>query len=142
ADRCVTAAVPLDAFLAAHDGDPAECLLGTPDDAILPVGGLLLLAGREGVGKSTLALDAAFHLASGLPWLGLPVPRPLRVLLIQNEGPCEPFRRKLQRKADSWSSPLLGGIFVHVDPWGCVSLASGMHGDTIRDYIESEKIDL
>lgn len=52
-------------------------LLAEPDDAIdwlvedrIPAGALVLLAGKPKAGKSTLARDLAFAVATGQPWLG------------------------------------------------------------------------
>jgi hypothetical protein len=64
--------VPLSAF-AAEEEASAEPLLGTADDMILAAGGLLILYGDGGTAKTTLTLDAAFHMAAGIPWLGIEV---------------------------------------------------------------------
>ena len=50
---------------------------------------------RRRAGKTTWAIDGVVHLAAGAAWLGIPVPRPVRVLVIENEGPAELFREKL-----------------------------------------------
>ena len=134
-------ALPLDAFIdAVSDAPPA--LIGSEADNLLPAGGLMLLAGKPGVGKTTLALDLAFHAASGRDWLDLEVPRPLRVLLIENEGPREPFRRKLEAKRDAWAHSLGGAIFVHALDWGALTLASAASRQALRDFLDAEEIDL
>jgi hypothetical protein len=51
-------------------------------------------------------------LASGIDYLGLEIPRPLNVLFIENEGPREPFRRKLERKRATWAHGIAGAIYV------------------------------
>lgn len=48
-------------------------------DGLLQKGGHLLITGPPGVGKTTFSLDAASHLARGLPWLGRPINGPLRI---------------------------------------------------------------
>jgi hypothetical protein len=64
--------VSLESFASAEE-DSAEPLLGTADDMILAAGGLLILYGDGGTAKTTLTLDAAFHMAAGIPWLGIEV---------------------------------------------------------------------
>ena len=120
-DEAPPFALPLEDFIAARD-DTRPARLGTPDDNVLPTAGLALLASLPGKGKTTLAVDLAFHLASGVEWLGIPVPGPARVLLIENEGPREPFRRKLEAKAKAWPHPIDGAIHIHVMHWGRFTL--------------------
>jgi hypothetical protein len=56
------------------DDDPPlpESLLG---EGLLPVGGLGLLAGPAGVGKTRCLFDLAASIASGIPWLGVQTTR-------------------------------------------------------------------
>ena len=46
--------------------------------------------------------DLVAHLGSGTPWLGFAVGRPVRILVIENEGPRVKFREKLARKLATW----------------------------------------
>jgi AAA domain len=72
------------------------------------------------------------HLALGLPWLGLAVPRPLRIVIIENEGPRGPFRRKLRRKLAAWNGlPWADGVRVLEEPWGEFTFGD----DTIRSRL-------
>ncbi len=102
-------------------------LWGSDDVTLLPAGGLALLAGRPGCGKTTFILDLACHLACGLayppieddkgptPW---PAHRPLRIALIENEGPREMFRSKLEQKLNVFPHNIedLGGLLI-VQTW-------------------------
>ena len=118
-------------------------LLGRQGDVLLPAGGLCILAGDGGAGKSTLSLHAVAHLASGTDWFGLGVPRPLRVGVIENEGPKEPFIAKVQRFADNWPGPdFLGNCFFQDSPWGSFSLADEGLRSEIRSFVADERIDL
>ena len=108
-------AVPIAEFLACRSVAPVA-LLGTDEQPILPSFGLGILAGQPGVGKTTLAIDLALHLAGSKEWLGLAAPRPLRVLVIENEGPREPFRRKLASACDAFEATP-AGLFVLDEPW-------------------------
>jgi integrase len=51
-------ALPVKAFIA-QPVEGAAPLIGTPDDNVLPAGGLMLSGGQAGVGKTTFALDGA-----------------------------------------------------------------------------------
>jgi hypothetical protein len=73
---------------ASVDEPGAEALLGEgQDDAVLPAGGDGMIYGDGGAGKSTLAIDGGFHLASGTDFLGITVQRPVNVLLLDSSVP-------------------------------------------------------
>jgi hypothetical protein len=115
--------VPLSEF-ANVDEPGAAAVLGTPDSAVIPQGGDAMVYGDGGVGKTTLCVDLACHLAAGQPWLGLEVPNPVRVLLVENEGPRPLFRRKLQRKLTAWNgNPIGDRVSVLEEPWGQLNFA-------------------
>ncbi|OAI56163.1 hypothetical protein AYO48_00035 [Gaiella sp. SCGC AG-212-M14] len=110
-------AVSFEAF-AAVDEPGANALLGDADEAVIPENGDVMFYGDGGAGKTTLAIDLACHLAAGDPWLGLPVARPVRVLLLENEGPRPLFRQKARRKLQGWTgSPLEDRLQVIEAPW-------------------------
>lgn len=119
--------VTLKRFVAATEEVTAP-LIGTEDDSLLPSDGMLLMYGDGGAGKTTLSIDAAVHLAAGADWLGIHVPAPVRVLLIENEGPRGPFRRRLAAKIAAWEgAPFDHNIVVLEEPWTRFTL-------TDRDY--------
>jgi AAA domain-containing protein len=109
--------VTLEAFVAV-DEPGADPLLGDDGNALIPEGGDVMFYGDGGTGKTTLAVDLAFSLATGDPWLGIPVARKLNVLLVENEGPRALFRAKLRRKRNGWAgSPIDGRLTVIEAPW-------------------------
>ena len=63
-------ALGLDEFIAAESDVPAA-LIGDESEVLLPAFGLMILFAKGGKGKTTLTLDAALHLASGIDWLGV-----------------------------------------------------------------------
>lgn len=134
-------ALPVEEFVAASVDAPPP-LIGGADDCILPAYGLLLYVAKGGKGKTTSTLDAILHLASGRPWLNFEVPRPLRVLLIENEGPREPFRRKLERRLSNWPYPLEGAIHVYSDDWGQARLDEAGFIERLNRYVAEHAIDL
>jgi hypothetical protein len=133
---------PFERFLE-HAYPNAEPLLGEPGNIYLAVGSLLLVYGAEGTGKSTFTVDAIAHLAAGVPWLDIPVARPVRILVIENEGPPSLFQQKLADKAASWAGPdFTGNVHVYQVPWGEFSFATADARAALVDYCDEHGIDL
>jgi hypothetical protein len=109
---------------AAVDEPGARVIVGEDNDALIPEGGDVVVYGDGGAGKTTLAVDLACHVAAGAGWLGIPVPNPRRVLLLENEGPRPLFRRKLKAKLADWGGPPVE-LFLRVieEPWGELSFS-------------------
>lgn len=129
-------------FVAVEE-EGAEALVGGSGEAVIPEGGDVMLYGDGGAGKTTLAIDLAFHLAAGDEWLGCPVARPARVLLIENEGPRPLYRGKLRRKAEAWpGSEVEERIGVLERPWGRVSLAEPGWREALAEKITTGEIDV
>lgn len=127
----------LEEFVAEGE-EAAEPLLGTSEDCALPTGGMLLMYGDGGAGKTTLSMDAVVHLASGSPWLGLPVIRPLRFLVIENEGPRAQFRAMLKRKLDSWQgADLAGNVCMQVEPWARFTLSEIRNRKALAEKVDA-----
>jgi hypothetical protein len=134
-------AVALADFVADQRDAPVP-LLGTRDDNILPALGLGLLIAKGGKGKTTFTLDLVLHLASGEDYLGLTIERPLNILLIENEGPREPFRRKLERKLENWPHEPKGLIAVYTENWGHARLDLPEFVERLNAFCEEHEIDL
>jgi 5S rRNA maturation endonuclease (ribonuclease M5) len=116
-------------------------LLGATDDAYLPRGGWLNAYGQAGSSKTTLGLDLVCHLAAGTPWLELPVPAPVRVALIVNEGPPALLQAKVAHKARTWLGPdFLDRLFVYVSPWGYFSFSNPAHREALRAFCREHEI--
>ena len=114
---------PLDDFLA-HAFPNAEPLLGEPGGD-LPRPRLVCSwsTAPTAPARARWTIDAIAHLAAGVDWLGVPVPRPVRVCVIENEGPPALFQQKLAAKPASWDGPDFGGQRVRLrGPVGRVQL--------------------
>ena len=85
-----------------HPFPKAEPLLGEPGRILLARGSLFMVYGADGSAKSTWTIDGLAHLAAGVDWLGVPVPRPVRICIIENEGPPSLFQQKLAAKIATW----------------------------------------
>lgn len=155
------AADPVDGpvFLDAYDfiaqaTDPPAPLWGNDDFAVIAAGGLTVLAGRPGAGKTTWILDLACHLAAGIPYPPAEdtngpqpwdVPRPLRVALIENEGPQEMFRVKLQDKLKQFPHDIRergGGLLVQTWRWGSFSFADTDASERTARELDAADVDL
>ena len=97
-------------------------LLGDGLNSLIPENGDVMSYGDGGAGKTTLGIDQAFHLAAGLDWLEIPVPKPVNVAIIENEGPRPWFRLKLGRKLDWWNESGYPSVddrlMILEEPWG------------------------
>jgi hypothetical protein len=118
-------------------------LLGRAGDVLLPAAGLAIVGGPGGSGKSTLTLHAVAHLASGTPWLGIEAARPLRVGIIENEGPKAPFIDKVKAFAEAWVGPEFLERCSFLDsPWGRFSLADEGLRAELRSFALGNELDL
>ena len=110
---------------------------------MLPVGGFALVYGDGGAGKTTLCIDWAVHFATGSDWLGMLEPaRPLRILVVENEGPRPEFRRKLRRRIGAWSelegrvgTSLDGRLRVLSEPWGVLTFRNEGHREAFAELL-------
>jgi AAA domain len=131
------------ADFAARTYPDAEPLLGERGAIYLATGSLLLVYGGDGTGKSTWTIDGAAHLGAGRDWLGLPVPRPARCLLIENEGPAGLFQAKLEAKRESWDGPdFTDGVHVYAAPWSAFTFADEGARAALTDYCDEQGIDV
>jgi hypothetical protein len=135
------ASLSLDDFIAAK-GETREPHLGGERDAVLVEGGLTLIGGKGGAGKTTLVIDLGLHLAAGIDWLGIPVGRALRVLMIENEGPREAFREKLEDKRRLWPHKIEHPPRIWTRGWGAFTFDQQEKREELRAEIEAHEIDL
>jgi hypothetical protein len=131
------------AEFAAVDEPGADALLGDGDGVLIPRSGVVTFYGDGGAGKTTLSLDMLLHLAAGDDWLGVRVPRPARVLVIENEGPRALFRAKLRRRLAAWQgSSLDDRVSVLEHPWALFDFTEPDHADALADVIREREIDV
>jgi hypothetical protein len=121
----------------------AAPIVGSVGNAPIPQNADVMIYGVGGSSKTTLSYDLAVHLAAGDDWLGIPIPAPVRVLIVENEGPRPLARKKLEAKLAGWNgSPLEGRLVVLEEPWGRVNLADESHRAILADRISDGGIDV
>jgi RecA-family ATPase len=105
-----------------------------------------MLFGDEGAGKTTALVDLVATTAAGLPWLELPVARPLRWLLIENESAPGMFQRLLVEKRERWQqeAPWFDQVHVHGGEglWGIFDFRQETHRQALWSYCREQKVDL
>jgi hypothetical protein len=128
----------------ADESEPgAAALVGDAENVLIPEDGDVMFYGDGGAGKTTLALDLAVHLAAGDDWLGISVSHPVRVGLVENEGPRPLFRKKLQRKLTGWEgSPLGDCLQILSQPWAKVSVDDPAMRAALADAIAGKELDV
>ena len=142
ADPLVVVVDTVEAFVAVEEPG-AEPLVGDASNVLIHEGGDTMVYGDGGAGKTTLMVDAACHLGAGQDWIGLPVPRALRVLLIEVEGPRALFRAKLRRKLDDWAGkPIDGRVRVITSPWRQFTFASAEWRAELARIVDEHQVDL
>lgn len=137
--------VTLSEFVARKPEEDTEPLISCEHGSIAPAGALVLMGGKASGGKTTVATDLLLHAAAGVDYCGLTFARPLRILLIENEGPREGFRQKLEARLPHgpagegseairiWDEPAL---------WGMIRVSDDDIRTQLRDVIVTHRIDL
>ncbi len=121
----------------------ANPLLGTADETVIPVGGDVVTYGNGGAGKTTWSQDGVAHLASGMAWCGLEVPRPVTITIIENEGPRGKFRTKLKRKVAAWDGDeFMERVHVFEEPWAQFTFSDPRHREQLAAFLAETKTDL
>lgn len=134
--------VTLQDFISVEE-ETAEPLLGSATETLLPADGMLLMYGDGGAGKTTLTVDMAVHLGSGTPWLGIEVPRPVTLTLIENEGPRGKFRQMLSEKTAAWDgAQFTSNVHVLEEPWTRFTLQDESHRMGLSSHITETNTDV
>jgi hypothetical protein len=129
-------------FVARRDEAQAEPLIACEQGAALPAGGLAILAATIGHGKTTWTVELILHACAGRDYLGLRFPRPLRVLVIENEGPREAFRAKLEQRLTTWEHGGAPRIWDEPASWGQIRISDPATRARIRAAAEQHQTDL
>ncbi|MFA5688236.1 MAG: AAA family ATPase [Kiritimatiellales bacterium] len=123
-------------YLKNYMPDPADIIAG---NGLIRKGASTLLAGPTGVGKSVLALQAGICCATGYPFLGIPISKPVKVLVIEAENDPATLKRDILSIANAMNvdENLLSQNLSIRHLWDTVDFEQ-----RIRMFIEMEKPDL
>lgn len=97
---------------------------------ILTVQGLMMIYGHEGVGKSLIAMDLAYKIAQGLPWLGFDT-IPTTICYFQSEIPQIMMKDRMDQytttnKINPQNLRVATDLYNKVDKgWGATQLEKG-----------------
>jgi hypothetical protein len=121
----------------------ANPLMGDTEDVLIPEGGDVMVYGAGGSAKTTLMVDAACHLGAEQDWVGIPIPRSMKVLLVEVEGPRPLMRGKLRRKLKAWEGdPIQGRVLVLRDPWARFTFADEQWRAELARIVDEEQVDI
>jgi DNA-binding transcriptional ArsR family regulator len=128
------------------DFPPAESLMGQPRGGtnLLPRYGWALPWGPEGCAKTTIGADWMFHGAEGLSWCGYPALRPIRFVVVLNEGVPGGIQDKLAEKVALWegdADKALDQIAIYTSPWGRFDLSDPRMRNHLRDFAHDFEAD-
>jgi AAA domain/Toprim domain len=137
-------------FVGRRDENSGEALIQTESEGpMLHRGGLAILSAKTGDGKTTWGVELILHACAGREFLGLRFSRPVRVLVIENEGPREAFREKLEARlesrGDGWDD---GGdaeaprIWDVPAEWGQIRISDPVIRERLRRAVDDHRIDL
>jgi putative DNA primase/helicase len=120
-------ALPVHEFIA-REREHREPLLASEDGrAVVGARSLALVGSLGGQGKTTLSIDVFLHMAAGVDYPPWRVPRPVPILMIENEGPEELFAEKLKARLEHFPHELKARLDVCTFDWGGFSLADDEH---------------
>jgi hypothetical protein len=135
-------ALPISEFISL-ERPKAEPLVADVDGrAVVGRKSLVLLGALGGHGKTTFAVDLFLHLAAGVDYPPFTVPRPVSILMIENEGPEELFAEKLEARLATFPHELRARLDVCTIDWGGFSLASDPLREVLTREIAEKQYDL
>jgi|TARA_Y100000310_G_scaffold318959_1_gene373643 archaellum biogenesis ATPase FlaH len=77
------------------------------EQGILPERGILIIGGQPKAGKSILALNLAYHLATGTQWLDFAIPKTRKTVVLQAENSYWNVRRRIRTMNNATEAPFL-----------------------------------
>lgn len=135
---------PVAEFAAVDEPGADPLATSTDGGVVIPAGGVVLVYGTGGAGKTTLVLDLCFALAAdSASWLDVvAAARALRIFVVENEGPRPEFRRKLRTKLTETGRTLGDGVVCLEEPWAALSLSSDLHRRALALALVEHETDL
>ncbi len=118
---------------------PAESLVGVSRRGtnLLPRFGWVKIWGQEGSAKTSVEADLVVHTAAGQDWLDYPTLRPMRWVLVVNEGVPGGLQDKFAQKLERWEHDregVLDRAAIYASPWGEFTLQDARTLRHLRDF--------
>jgi putative DNA primase/helicase len=135
-------AMPIREFIALEREHREPLLADSSGRATIGRNSLTLAGALGGHGKTTFAIDLFLHLAAGVDYPPWTVPKPVAVLLVENEGPEELFADKLEARLVNFPHELKAKLDVCTFDWGGFSLAEDAHRERLTREIKDEGYEL
>jgi hypothetical protein len=129
-------------FVGRRDETQQEALITCEQGTLVPAGGLVLLGATVGHGKTTFTVELVLHAVAGRDYLGFSFTRPLRVLVIENEGPRIAFQEKLEARLENWEHGGEPRVWDEPAAWGQIRISDKAVRERLRAAIEKHRIDL
>jgi hypothetical protein len=135
-------ALPIREFAALKRERREPMLAAADGKAVVGFLSLVLLGSLGGHGKTTWSIDLFLHMAAGVDYPPFVVPRPVSILLIENEGPEQLFADKLAARLEHFPHGLKARLDVCTLDWGGFSLADPVHRERLIYEVAEKKYDL
>lgn len=132
----------LEEFIALERADAEPLLADADGKAVVACNSLTFLGALGGGGKTTWALDLFLHMAAGVNYPPFTVPRPVSILIIENEGPEKEFSDKLKARWAAFPHELRARLGVYTFDWGGFTLADGVARERLRQNIALHEYDM
>jgi hypothetical protein len=134
--------LPVSEFVALERPNVEPLLADADGRATIGRNSLTLLGALGGHGKTTFAIDLFLHLAAGVDYPPFTVPRPVSILMVENEGPEQLFADKLAARLERFPHELRGRLDICTFDWGGFSLADETHRKRLTSEIAVKGYDL
>jgi hypothetical protein len=135
-------ALPIREFVALEREQREPMLADSDGRAVIGFRSLVLVGALGGHGKTTWSLDLFLHMVAGIDYPPFRVPRPVSILIVENEGPEELFAAKLESRLEHFPHELKARLDVCVFDWGGFSLSDATHRNRLVREIADKGYDL
>jgi putative DNA primase/helicase len=135
-------ALPIREFVALEREHREPMLADADGKAVVGFLSLVLLGSLGGYGKTTWSIDLFLHMSAGVDYPPFTVPRPVSILLVENEGPEQLFADKLAARLEHFPHELKGRLDVCTVDWGGFSLADSVYRERLIGEIADKEYDL
>ena len=133
-------AIPVDDGFEEYTLSALKAYVPDPDDSIagdgwIRRGGSMLVTGSTGIGKSVIVEQLCVRLAGGMDFMGIAVPKPVKVLYVQSENDADTMKRDILSIVANVEPAVDEKI---VDANLAIIHAYGMTGDALGEWLDAK----